>query len=212
MIGRLRRALGLVLLLIAIGLAAFAVWFARPGVAPLADDGGVSRSVPTRALAEATLERIERFRAGTDDSTLALGDAEIASVLRFALPGGLPTGVIDPEVRLAGNRITLSARVATRVVAELSALDPLIALLPDTIPVRIEGTLGQLTEQSLVFRLDQFEAAEIPVPERLVSEILSTLGHTQQGGSPGNTLHIPLHTGMDSVYVVRDSLVLLVRR
>ena len=212
MTGRPLGTLRSVLLLITVGLAAVGAWLAWPRAAPPTDAEGSPRAAPTPALAQQTLDRFEQFRVGPAGGTLALGDAEITSVLRFALPGGLPPGVSDPEVRLAGSRVTLSARVAIRAFAELPALNPVIGLLPDTVPVRLEGVLRQFAEQSLVFRVDQLEAVDIPLPERLIPEVLSALGHTERGGLPGNTLRVPLPAGIGSVYVECDSLVLLGRR
>ena len=163
---------------------------------------------PSPALARQTLDRLEQFRTGTAGHTLALGGAEITSVLRFAVPGDLLTGVSDPEVHLAGGQVTLSARVAVGAFTELAALGPVMGLLPDTVPVRLEGALAQFAPQSLAFRVDRLEAAEIPLPERLVPEVLRALGHARPGGMPGNALHVPLPAGIDSVYLVRDSLVL----
>jgi hypothetical protein len=172
---------GLVLLLIAAGVAAVGAWLAWPRVGPATTPEGSVRRTPTAALAEETLDRFERFRVGPAGSTLALGDAELASVLRFALPGILPPGVSDPDVRIAGTQVTLSARVATIAFPELPSLDPVIGMLPDTVHVQLEGALAQFGKQSLAFHVAHLEAAEIPLPP----------------------------AGIDSVYVELDSLVLV---
>ncbi|MDE2772471.1 MAG: hypothetical protein OXI46_02020 [Gemmatimonadota bacterium] len=224
MIGRPRGTLGSLVLLAAAGLVAAGVWLAWPRAAPPAEvepppppvpspppppvPSPPPPAVPSPALARQTLDRLEEFRTGTAERTLALGSAEITSVMRFALPGHLLTGVSDPEVRLAGGRLTLSARVAIGAFTELAALGPVMGLLPDTVPVLLEGVFTRFAPQSLAFRVDRLEAAEIPLPERLVPEVLGALGHTRPGGMPGDALYVPLPPGIDSVYLVRDSLVL----
>jgi hypothetical protein len=168
-----------------------------------------TRVPPSAALAEATLDRFERFRASPSGAVLALGDAEITSVLRYALPGILPPGVADPDVRLTGEDVRLSARVATAAFPDLPALEPVVGMLPDTVSVLMDGALTQFGKQSLAFHVEHIEAAAIPLPDRLVPEVLAGLGRTHRGGLPGNALHVPLPAGIDSVYVARDSLVLL---
>ena len=209
MIGRPRGFLGRVLLLIALVLVAVGAWLAWPRIVDRPAPEGGGRVQPSPALAEATLDRFERFRAGTSGTQLALGDAEISSVLRYALPGILPPGVGDPDVRLLGSDVTLTARVATAAFPDLPALEPVVGMLPDTVSVRMEGWLGQFGRQSLAFHVEHIEAAAIPLPDRLVPEVLAGLGRTHRGGLPDNALHVPLPAGIDSVYVARDSLVLL---
>jgi len=196
----------LLLLLLLLGVGA---WLAWPRVAAeLVVEDTAGREL-SPALAEATLDRFERFRAGGTGPQLALGDAELTSVLRYALPGVLPPGVTEPDVRIAGSRVTLSARVTTAAFPDLPALDPVIGMLPDTVPVRMDGGLAQFGKQSLAFRVAGLEVAAIPLPDRLVPPVLYALGRTDQGGLPKNTLHVPLPAGIDSVYVARDSLVLV---
>jgi hypothetical protein len=99
--------------------------------------------------------------------------------------------------------------VATRAVPDLPALAPVVGMLPDTVSVLMEGTLVQFGKQSLAFHIAHVEAASIPLPDRLIPEVLAGLGRTHRGGLPENALHIPLPSGIDSVFVERDSLVLL---
>ena len=163
-------------------------------------------------VAEATLDRVESFRAGLGGELLALGDAELSSVVRYALPGILPQGVTEPVVDLLGERLALSARVATAAFPDLPALDPLVGMLPDTVVVRLAGVLTQFGKESLAFRMDEIEVARIPLPDRLVPEILEAFGRSHRGDLPPNALHVPLPGGLDSVYVLRDSLMLVARR
>jgi hypothetical protein len=207
MIGRPQGFLARVLLLLALVLVAVGAWLAWPRVRERPESADGARVEASPALAEATLDRFERFRA--DGGVLALGDAEISSLLRYALPGILPPGVTDPDVRLVGSDVTLSARVATAAFPDLPALEPVVGMLPDTVSVKMEGTLLQFGKESLAFRVGHIEAASIPLPDRLVPEVLTGLGRTHRGGLPENALHVPLPAGIDSVWVERDSLVLL---
>jgi len=163
-------------------------------------------------VAEATLDRVESFRAGLGGELLALGDAEISSVVSYALPGILPQSVTEPVVDLLGERLALSARVATAAFPDLPTLDPLVGVLPDTVVVRLAGVLTQFGKESLAFRVDEIEVARIPLPDRLVPEILEVFGRSHRGGLPPNALYVPLPGGLDSVYVLRDSLMLVARR
>lgn len=208
MSGRPRGAAGRALLLVGLTAALAGVWMVRPRPAPGAATGAGRRGISPE-LAEATLDRFERFRAGASGSRLALGGADLSSVLRFALPGILPPGVSEPDVRLGAGEVSLQARVATAAFPDLPALDPVMGMLPDTVSVRLDGALAQFGAQSLVFRVDRIEAAEIPLPERLVPDVLAALGRSNRAGLPRNGLHVPLPAGIDSVYVADDSLVLI---
>jgi hypothetical protein len=197
------------LLVLATVVVALGAWVFWPRAAAAPDPRDPNGIGPSPELAESTLDRFERFRAGGAGGRLALVDAEIGSVLRFALPGILPPGVSDPDVRMAGSDVTLTARVATRAFPDLPALAPVIGMLPDTVSVLMAGTLTQFGKQSLAFHIEHVEAGGVPLPDRLVPEVLAGLGRTHRGGLPENALHIPLPAGIDSVYVERDSLVLL---
>lgn len=207
--GRGRGSPGRLLLLSALVLVPVGAWLAWPGPAEGPTGAPAPRVDVSPALAEATLDRFERFRAGNGGPQLSLADAELSSVLRFALPGILPPGVSEPDVRLSGSRVNLFALVATDAFPELPALDPLLGILPDTVPVRLAGELSQFGKQSLAFHVDQIEAATIPLPVRMVPEMLAALGRAHRGGLPPNALHLPLPSGIDSVFVARDSLVLV---
>ena len=165
----------------------------------------------TPELAEATLDRVEGLR-GADGGQLALGDAELSSVMRYALPGILPPGVTEPGVSIEAGAVTLTARVATAAFPDLPALGQVVGMLPDTVPIRVEGRLSSYGKESLAFFVSAVEAARIPLPDRLIPQVLGALGRQQRKGLPENALHIPMPGGLDSVYVARDSLVLVADR
>ena len=172
----------------------------------------VAASAVSADLAEAALDRFEAFRAGLAGERLAMSDAELSSMVRYAIPGILPPGVSEPEVTLEGGSLTLSARVAIEAFPDLPALDQVVGILPDPVPVRMEGELAPFGKESVTFRVGHIEAARIPLPARLIPRVLSALGRRHRDGLPRDALHLPLPSGLSSVYVSGDSLVLVVER
>ena len=197
--------------------AAYAGWRWGPSVFPRIEqairgesadqDGLVS---PSPELAESTLDRFERFRGPEgSESQLLLGDAELSSLVRFSLPGILPPGVTDPTIELSGGRIFLSARVALEAFPELPSFEEVVGLLPDTVPIRMGGSLGPRDPSSGILYVDAVEAARIPVPDRFIPAILGALGREDRDALPPNAMIVPLPKGLSSAYVRRDSLVLV---
>ena len=197
------------LLLTIVILLVFGAWLAWPGTARDPVTERLPRVEFSPPLAEATLDRFESFRAGPSGGTLALGDAELTSVLRYAMPGILPAGESEADVRFAGSRVALSARVTIVAFPDLPVLDPVVGILPDTVHVRVEGTLAPFGSESLAFQVDRIEVIRIPLPSRLVPKVLAGLGRTHRRGLSANALHVPLPGGLASVYVERDSLILV---
>ncbi|HKJ03792.1 MAG TPA: hypothetical protein VJ997_15095 [Longimicrobiales bacterium] len=167
---------------------------------------------PSAELAEATLDRFEAFRAGDGEERLALGGNELTSVIRYALPGIVPHGVADPTVTLAEGRVHLTARVAVRAFPKLPRLDDIVGLLPDTVLVAMDGTLVALDQAFLSLMVDRVEVSRIPLPRRLVSEVLDGFGRQGPSSLPKDALAVPVPDGVGSVYVQGDSLVLIAKR
>jgi hypothetical protein len=163
-------------------------------------------------LAESALDRFEAFRAGKGGDRLVLSDAEVSSIVRYALPGLLPPGVTDPDVSMTDGHLALAAQVATAAFPKMPRLDGVIGMLPDTVPVTMDGELVRFGKESLAFRVEHMEAARIPLPDRMIPGVLSALGRTHKDGLPANALHLPLPSGLDSVNVEGDSLVLVADR
>lgn len=173
-------------------------------------NGGAEESAATPALAEATLDRVERFRAGSaPDDELTLGADEVSSVVRYAFPGILPQGLTDPSVSMRDGRITLSARVARDAFPEIPSLEDVVGLLPDTVPIRMAGSLGPRDRSSATLYVDDVQAARVPLPDRFIPEILRALGREDRDGLPPHAMVVPLPQGLQAVWVRRDSLVLV---
>lgn len=175
-----------------------------------ADGGASAEPAPSPEIAEATLDRFERFRAGGEGQRLALGGTELTSVVRHSLPGLLPRGVADPEVRLRDGKVHVSARVAVSSFPRLPRLDQVIGLLPDTVLMEMRGSLLPLDQTHLALVVDRVQAARIPIPTRMMGEVLDGLRGDRGGpGLPDNALPVPLPDGLEAVYVESDSLVLV---
>lgn len=218
MIGRARSCVGRLVALAVLLVAVWAGWTWGPTLLPVVEgwlgraEAGRSGPEPSPELADATLDRLERFRAGEGPPVLALGEAELSSMLRYALPGLVPPGVDRPEVRLEDGRILLSARVAVEAFPELPALDQVVGLLPDTVTILMEGTLGAWGRENLALTVHRMEASRIPLPDRMIPEVLRALGRRDREGLGPQSMVIPLPEGLASAHVQRDSLVLVADR
>jgi len=175
--------------------------------ASLADDAR-----PTAELADSTLDRFERFRSGEGGDRLVLGGRELSSVIRFSLPGIIPPGVSDPLVRLEDGQVYLSARVAVEAFPRLPKLDEVVGILPDTVNVEIRGSLVPHDQANLALIVDRISAARVPLPTRMVAQVLEGFGRGGRSGLGPDALPVPLPDGIRSVHVQRDSLVLIAER
>ncbi len=167
---------------------------------------------PSPEIAEITLDRFERFRRGDGERRLALGGTELSSLVRYALPGLVPQGVADPTVTLHEGRVRITARVATEAFPRLPRLEEVMGLLPDTVLMEMEGALVPLDQSFLALLVDRVEASRIPIPKRLIADILAGLGREGPSSLPAAALAVPIPDGVASVFVQKDSLVLEARR
>lgn len=214
---KLIKRLGLLCLMV---VAAYAGFRWGPGVFPAFERAMGWRAVaeesegtvapePSAELADSTLDRFERFRAGGGPDRLALGGRELTSVVRFALPGLVPPGVNEPLVELEGSRVRLSARVALGAFPRLPRLDEVVGVLPDTVAVLLEGPLVAYDEGRLALMVDRVEAAHLPLPRRMVGDVIAGFRQGAFPGLPEDAIAVPVPNGIKAVYVRRDSLVLV---
>jgi hypothetical protein len=216
------RLLRTLFFLVALALAAYAGFRWGPAVFPrveallgLAGSGaeeGSGAPAPSPELAEATLDRFEHFRSGDGEGRLTLGGTELSSLVRYALPGLIPRGVTEPTVSLREGRVRISARVATEAFPRLPALEQVMGLLPDTVLLELEGALVPLDQAFMALLVDKVEASRIPIPKRLISDILAGIGLEGPGNLPADALAVPIPDGVAAVFVQKDSLVLQARR
>ncbi len=167
---------------------------------------------PSPELADSTLARFERFRDGKGGDRLSFGSNELSSVLRYALPGIVPPGVSEPTVELEDGRVRASAKVAVDAFPRLPHLDQVVGMLPDTILIEMQGSLVRFDQEHLAFLVDRIQAAHIPLPKRMTSDVLDGLGADRAKNLPKDALMVPLPDGLESAFVQRDSLVLLAKR
>jgi hypothetical protein len=215
MLGGVRGCLGKLLVLVLVAGVGLWVWWSYPDLigrlrgvkGPVAVE-----VVPSPELADATLDRFQAFQQGEGDSEMRLGDAELSSLVRYSLPGMIPPGVDEPNVRVSDGQITLGALVALAALPEVPALREVLGLLPDTVPVEIRGTLAPFDSERAALHVDRIEASKIPLPPRYTPEILNALGRTPAPGLPENALLVPLPRGLSAAYVLQDSLVLVAKR
>lgn len=211
MIRTVKRVVVLVLLV----LVAYAGFKWGPAVFPalerfvgVEEERPAAATEPSPELADATLDRFEAFRAGEEGDRLALSSVELTSVVRYSLPGILPPGVDDATILLEGDQVNVSARVAVREFPELPDVDAVVGLLPDTVLIELRGTLEPFDQAHLALVVDRVRAARIPLPNRMVGEVLAGLAGERRPGLPDDALAVPLPDGLGSVTIEGDSLVM----
>jgi len=182
------------------------------GIERPAAPGDTAAEVPSAELADRTLDRFERFRKGDGPERIALGGTELTSVVRYALPGIVPPGVDEPTVTLSDGRVGVRARVALAAFPRLPRLDDVLGILPDTVDVSLEGSLVPLDREHLALMVDHIEASRIPLPRRMIPQVLAGFGRDGGDALPEDALPVPLPEGLHSVFVQRDSLVLIAER
>jgi len=213
--GCLRSCTGRVVLLLLLVAAAYVGWRWGPAVFPRVEEwlGGepvetVEEPSPTPELADSVMGRVQAFREGQGEGRMALGGREITSVLRYTVPGLIPRGVQEPVVRLRDDRVDLRARVSLGSFPELPDLGPVLGMLPDTVDVELEASLMPFGREEAALLVHGLEASRIPLPRRMIPEILSAIGRAERGGLPPDALAVPLPAGVSSAYVLSDSLIL----
>jgi len=189
------RKVGILLLLL---VAAYAGWQWGPEVFPKVHDWlGVSQGdveeelVASPELADSVMARVQEFRRGDGPGQLALGD-----------------GITNPQVTLRDGRVHFRARVALSSFPDLPDLGPIIGLLPDTLDVALQAAMMPFGDGTAALLIHRLEAARIPLPRRLVPEILSAMGRRDQLGLPPEALMVQLPPGLGSAYILTDSLIL----
>ncbi len=214
--GCLKGCLGRTWLLGLLVAAALAGWRWGPALFPrvqgwFAEEEGVVEVLPSPELADAALDRFERFRDGEVGDQLSLSATEVASVLRYSAPGTLPAGVSVPDVEFHDGVVEMSARVAVEAFPGLPTLDGILGLLPDTVSISIEGAIAPLDDEYIALIVHAVHAAFIPVPlpDGMTPRILTALGRRGRVGLAVDAMAFPLPSGVQSAHVVRDHLVLV---
>lgn len=173
-------------------------------------DAAAADRLPSQEVADQTLQRWERFRshAGSGDR-MTLDQIEVASVIRYSLPGRLPPGVSQPSVELEDGALTLSARFALDAFPRFPDLKSVLDILPDTVPLELHASLLPFGDRETALVVRRIDASRIPLPHRYVPDILEALGRSDRDGLPADALAVPLPPGLRAAYVEGDSLVLV---
>lgn len=156
----------LVILLVA---AAYAGWRWGPEVFPKVHErlglgGGemASEAASSPALADSVMARVQEFRRGEGPSQLALGAAELTSILRYSLPDLMPLGVVDPEVRVKDGRVYFRSRVALASFPDLPDLGPILGILPDSLDVDLQAAMMPFGDGKAALLVHRIEASGFP--------------------------------------------------
>ena len=209
-----RGCFGSMLIVGVLGAVAFAGWrwgdpvFRR--VSPGSDSGG--RPVSTRELSDRTLARFEAFRRGEGDGRMVIGSLEIESVLRYGVPQMVPPGIDDPSVVVKDGVVEVGGNVAVASFPLLPDLGGVLGFLPDTVRVVVEGAVSPIGDHRSTLVVHQVSALGIPLPDRMIAELLEAFGRVDLPNLPSDAMPIPLPDGIESAYILRDSLVLVHNR
>ena len=175
------------------------------------EEEGVVEVLPSPELADATLDRFERFRRGELGDQLTLSALDVESVIRYSAPGMVPGGVSDVDVEFRDGVVRLTARVLVEAFPGLPILDGILGFLPDTVSVSIEGALVPLDQDAIALVVHGVYASFIPVPlpDGMTPKILVALGRRSREGLPEDALLFSLPDGVRSAHVLRDRLILV---
>jgi hypothetical protein len=216
MFNGVRTCLGRLITIALLLAAAYAGWRWGPLVFPRIQEWlGVGEAVrpsevptPSPELADSVLQRVQLLQRGEHGDRVALGGREITSVLRYSVPGLVPYGVGEPEVLLQEGRVHLRAKVALGAFPDLPDLGSVVGLLPDTVTVEIQASLLPFGKETAALVVHRIDANRIPLPRRVIPDILRAMGRRDHPGLPPEALVVPLPAGLASAYILSDSLVL----
>jgi hypothetical protein len=191
--------LGFAALLIGVGLL---IWRgAFSGADPDASD--IAEVSPAAALAAET--KIASLRSGEGEARLDSG--ELTSLLRFRPETWYLGPVLNPEVHIVLETLTVSGSVATADLPPDAELDSFRYLLPETTHVAVAGTVSTEQSGSTTLRVSSIEVAGMPVPERFYPLILDRMGRGEN--LPSNAIVLPLPDVVSDARVEGGELVLL---
>ncbi|MYB99997.1 MAG: hypothetical protein F4139_02760 [Gemmatimonadetes bacterium] len=202
-----------VVLLVAV-VAAYVGWRWGGAVFPRVEaklgigEGVVAEPQVTAETAALVTERIREFQA-SDEPELRLESAEVSSLLRYAAPGIVPAGVLDPGVSFNGDRMEIRARVVPGGIADLSQLGAVAAILPDTVDVVVEGSLGLFGDAQPMLLVEGIELQGWPVPAAAVPEILAAFRRGAPPGMPASAVPVPAVGGLKGTHIENGKLVVV---
>lgn len=215
--GYLQRSLAPAVFLAVLAGGGYAAWRWDSEVVPrvkawLQEEPAAEKRLPSPELAQATLDRFEALRDGSGPARIALSNVELVSVLRYTLAGLIPEQVSDASIEMADGTLTLSGKFPLDALEGLGELGPAAGFLPDTLLLELEGALVSLGDRRAALVIHKVMASHIPLPDRMIAGVLRSLGREAEEGLPSDALAVPLPSGLQSAYILRDSLVLVADR
>lgn len=213
-----RSAIGLVAVALGVGGVGLLAPSGKEEPAPTPSGGAATAvSAPDSArydpvVASRAMDRLRLFRTGNAGEELRFEADEITAVLRHAMPGVVPAGLIEPRVRLEDGMVRVVARIASASFPGAKLLTPLLGVLPDTLDVEIRGSVVR-DRGGLAFRIERVSAEHVPVPESVVASVVSSIVRSPETdrdlheGEPP-TVHVAWPRGVSRLYVSGDRLVL----
>ena len=216
MIKSIKKFVGRTAVVIAVIVAAYVGWRWGSAVFPQAEALlGIDRPEetapdPTPEISGEAMARLEAFAKG-EESELQLEGVEVSALLRHAIPGLLPPGVVEPLVLFRGDGMEFHAKVVPASIPELPDLGPALAALPDTVPVEVRGTLMPFGEKGSVFLVTRMQVKGVPLPRRIYEDVLGSLGRRDLQGLPPEGVQVPVPDGIRGAFV-QDGVLVLIRR
>ena len=164
----------------------------------------------TPEAADLARQKIEAFRESEDAIELRLKSFEVSSLLRYSLTGMLPKGVVEPTVKMQGDRIELIASVIPSALPDLPDLGGITGVVvPDTVAVSVGGSLVPFGDRGSMLLVSEMVVGGIPIPSSAFPDILAALGRKDEQGLPASAILAPAFKEIKSAYVEGGELVLV---
>ncbi len=165
----------------------------------------------SQALADRAVAKLESLDGAASPRRVALGEAEVQSLLEYRMKRSLPPYLHDPHIEMIENGMRVRARVPKSAMPELPGAGDMVSLLPDTTEVSARTQILPLGGGRVALSVDEISAARIPLPQRMIPSLLRRVGRRDEPGLPQDAIAVRLPNGVCSAYVHADSLVLLGR-
>lgn len=208
--GCLRRIVSLIVL----AAIAFLVWQYRSKIMATWQRFRGERPAATAPPVDAERSAQAKYAAlaGTQPPPrVALSEDELQALLHTRFAAVLPRWVDSARIQLDGEKVRLSGRVPVDRIPQMRSMGEVAGLLPDTTEVAVKGQVIPLGRGRVALAVDQVTAAHVPLPRRLVPQIMAGLkqGRPAEASVPADALLLPLPRNIASAYVRNDSLILM---
>ncbi len=210
MFGCMRRVIVLVLILLVLAVAYIFRGSLKQKWQNVRGGDDAAVEVVSEELATSAFTKIEDLRESKTERA-AFSTNELQSLVQYKYMGALPAFASQPKVAMAGDRMTLKVRVPVDRIPNIKGLGDVASFLPDTADVQLTGTLIPLPNERVALGVDAVQAAGIPLPERMIKEVLQKVGRRDEPGLPADAIAVTLPTGVRAAYIRNDSLILLSR-